>query len=178
MRPGQLLIVGIVPAFALGVLAGCSSSSKSSSTATTSAATTVPSTNAPSGTTIHVILGDTSGIGGPMTLVANPAAARAGDMTFVVKNAGTIDHEMIVLKTNVAYNKLPVVDSGDPPAPVKTGADKVDEGTKVGETGGNNLKPGETRTFTITNMTAGNYALVCNIGKHYQRGMRARFTVT
>jgi uncharacterized cupredoxin-like copper-binding protein len=177
MRLGKLLIVGIVTAFALGVLAGCSSSVKSSSTATTSVAT-VPSTNAASGTTVHVTLGDTSGIGGPMTLVASPATVPAGEVTFVVKNAGTIEHEMIVLKPTVAYNELPVVDSGDPPAPVKTGADKVDEGTKVGETGGENLKPGEIRTFTITNMTAGRYALVCNIGRHYQRGMRAAFTVT
>jgi len=183
MRYGRLLVIGTVPVLALSVLAGCTSSSKSSSatTPTTAAATvppTVPATNAASGTTIRVTLGDTQGVGGPMTLVATPATAPAGDVTFVVKNGGTIDHEMIVLKTSVSYNKLPVVDAGDPPAPAKTGADKVDEGTKAGETGDPNLKPGDTRTFTIKNMTAGTYALVCNIAKHYQRGMRATFTVT
>ena len=99
-------------------------------------------------------------------------------MTFVVKNTGTIDHEMIVLKTDTAYDQLPVVDGGDPPAPVTTGADKVDEGTSVGETGDPNVKPGETRTFTVKAMTAGKYVLVCNIAKHYGMGMRAAFTVT
>ena len=179
MRYGRLLVVGIVPVLALNVLAGCSSSSKSSSTTTqTTASVTVPPTDAASGTTIRVRLGDTQGLGGPMTLVASPPAALAGDVTFVVTNAGTIDHEMIVLKTSVPYNEIPVADTGDPPAPTKVGADKVDEANNVGETGDPNLKPGDTRTFTVKNMTAGTYALVCNIAKHYQKGMRGKFTIT
>ena len=48
----------------------------------------------------------------------------------------------------------------------------------IAETGDPNLKPGETRSFTAKNVTAGNYALVCNIAKHYGLGMRAPFTVT
>jgi uncharacterized cupredoxin-like copper-binding protein len=60
---------------------------------------------------------------------------------------------------------------------VTSGGDKVDESTSVGETGDPNLKPGETRTFTIKDMTAGNYVLVCNVAKHYQMGMRAAFKV-
>jgi len=127
---------------------------------------------------VNVTVGDTTGLNGPMTLVPTPAAVAAGNVTFVVKNTGTIDHEMIVLKTDTAFDKLPVVDGGDPPAPVTTGADKVDEGTKVGETGDPNLKAGETRTFTIKNMVAGKYVLVCNIAKHYGMGMRAAFNVT
>ena len=113
-----------------------------------------------------------------MTLIATPATVPAGNVTFKVKNTGTIEHEVIVLKTDTAFDQLPVVDAGDPPAPVTTGADKVDEGTSVGETGGENLKAGETRSFTVENMTAGKYALVCNIAKHYAMGMRAAFTVS
>jgi len=128
-------------------------------------------------TTVNVILGDAQGLGGPMTLTASPATAPPGDVTFVVKNNGTIDHEAVVLKTNVAYDKLPITYGGDPPAPVKTGADKVNEDTNIGETGDPNLKPGDTRTFTIKNMTAGDYAIVCNIAKHYGKGMRAPFTI-
>ena len=69
-----------------------------------------------------------------------------------MRNSGAVDHELLVLKTDTPFNKLPIVDSGDPPVPVKSGADKVDEGTKVGETGDPNLKPGQTRTFTIKNL--------------------------
>jgi uncharacterized cupredoxin-like copper-binding protein len=87
---------------------------------------------------------------------------------------------MIVLKLDPGqtWDKLPVVDSGDPPSSVATGADKIDETNSVGETGDPNLQPGETRTFTVPNMTAGQYALVCNVAQHYGMGMRAGFTVT
>ncbi len=91
-----------------------------------------------------------------------------------MKNTGTIDHEAVVLKTNVPFDKLPITYGGDPPAPVKTGGDKVSEDANIGETGDPNLKPGDTRTFTIKNMTAGDYVIVCNIAGHYGKGMRAR----
>ena len=141
------------------------------------AATTTTTTAPTSGTVVQAVISDTSGLNGPMSITVSPSSVRAGDVTFVVKNTGTIDHEMIVLKTDTPYDKLPVVDGGDPPAPVATGADKVDEGTSVGETGDPNVKPGETRTFTVTNMVAGKYVLVCNIAKHYGMGMRVGFTV-
>ena len=52
--------------------------------------------------TVNVTLGDTKGTDGPMTLTATPTSATAGDVSITVKNAGTIDHEMIVLKTDTA----------------------------------------------------------------------------
>ena len=113
--------------------------------------------------------GDSTGLDGPMTLTATPDSAPAGDVTFTVKNTGTIDHEMVVLKTDTPFDQLPV-GASEP--------DKVDETANVGETGDPAVKPGETRTFTITGMAAGKYVLVCNIAKHYAMGMRAPFTVT
>jgi uncharacterized cupredoxin-like copper-binding protein len=150
---------------AVAVLAGCGSSSPSSTT-DGGGGVTVP---AASGTVVEVVVGDTNGLDGPMTLTATPESVPAGDVTFTVKNEGTIDHEMVVLKTDTPYDQLPVGQS-EP--------DKVDETNNVGETGEPDVKPGETRTFTIKNMTAGNYVLVCNIAKHYAMGMRAPFTVT
>jgi uncharacterized cupredoxin-like copper-binding protein len=161
-------------------LTGCSSSSKSSTSTSSSAGGGVSVTTPALGNTVDIVVGDTKGLDGQMTLVATPNAAKAGDITFVVKNTGTIEHEVIVLKLDAGQTaaKLPVVDGGDPPVSVATGADKVDETNSVGETGGENLKPGETRSFTVKAMTAGNYALVCNIAKHYQMGMFAPFTVS
>jgi mono/diheme cytochrome c family protein/uncharacterized cupredoxin-like copper-binding protein len=147
-----------------------------SGAAAPSSTTTSPPT-APSGASVQVVISDSSGSNGPMTLTASPASAPAGNVTFVVKNTGTIEHEMVVLKTNMPFDQLPVVDAGDPPAPVKTGGNKVDEGANVGETGDPNLKPGDTRTFTIKHMAAGRYVLVCNLANHYRMGMRAAFTV-
>ena len=181
MQRGRLIIAGMAPVLALGVLAGCGSSSKATSPTTSSSSTgsvTTSTTAIASGNTVHVTVSDTKGLDGPMTLVVAPAAVQAGDVTFVVKNTGTIDHEMIVLQTSTPFNKLPITDAGDPPAPVTSGANKVSETNNVGETGDPNLKPGVTRTFTIKNMAAGSYALVCNIALHYGKGMRGAFTVT
>ena len=159
----------------LALLAAACSSSKSASTTTTSTSAAAVTTIHPG--TVQVVLGDTVGLNGPETLVASSAQVAAGNVTFTVKNTGTIDHEMIVLKTDTPFDKLPIVDSGDPPAPVSSGADKVDEAAKVGETGDPNLKAGETRTFTISNLAPGKYVLVCNIARHYALGMRSAFTV-
>ncbi len=176
MQHGRHYVIASVLAAGLFAVAGCgSSSSKGSSTTGGGGGVTVPSTSG--GTTINVVVSDTAGLTAKMTLVATPATAPAGNVTFVVKNTGTIDHEMVVLQTSTAFDKLPIVDAGDPPAPVTTGADKIAEEVNVGETGDPNLKPGDTRTFTIKDMKAGTYALVCNIAKHYGLGMRAAFTV-
>jgi uncharacterized cupredoxin-like copper-binding protein len=177
------IFAGIALIGLLGGTAGCASTPSSTATGSNSLEggikipTSSPSTKVKV-TTVHVTLGDTNGLGGPMTLAVSPATAPAGDVTFVVKNAGTIVHEAVVLKTKVAFDKLPITYGGDPPAPVKTGADKVSEDTNIGETGDPDLEPGGTRTFTIKNMTAGEYAIVCNIAGHYGKGMRAPFTVT
>ena len=172
MRRIRIPIIAVAAVAAL-VAGGCSS--KSTSSSTTGGGITV--TTVATGTTVQVTAGDTSGLNGKMTLTPTPASVPAGNVTFVVKNTGTIDHEMIVLKTDVPFDQLPVVDSNDPPVPVTSGADKVSEDGSVGETGDPNVKPGQTRTFTVKNMVAGNYVLVCNIAKHYGMGMRAAFTV-
>jgi len=181
-RRARGIVTGAALLGLLGVFAGCSSNASS----TASGANTLedgvkipgtPTATTASSTTVHVTLGDTQGLAGPMTVAVSPATAPAGYVTFVVDNTGTIEHEAVVLKTNTAFDKLPITYGGDPPAPVTTGADKVGEDTNIGETGDPNLQPGDTRTFKIKNMTAGNYAIVCNIAKHYGKGMRALFTI-
>jgi uncharacterized cupredoxin-like copper-binding protein len=102
----------------------------------------------------------------------------AGDVTFVVRNFGTMPHEMLVLQTDTPAHELPITDSGDPPVPVATGADKVDEEASVGETGGEPLEPSETRTFVVKDMAPGHYVLLCNLSGHYQLGMATDLTVT
>jgi uncharacterized cupredoxin-like copper-binding protein len=160
------------------LVSGCSSSSKKSSP-TTAKKSNATTTSAPgSGTTVNVAVSDTAGLNGTMTLKPDVNGVPAGDVTFVVTNNGTIDHEMVVLQTSTAFDKLPVDNAGDPPAPVASGGDKVSEDKNVGETGDPDVKPGVTRTFTIKNMKAGSYVLLCNIARHYGLGMRAAFTVT
>jgi uncharacterized cupredoxin-like copper-binding protein len=118
---------------------------------------------------VNVTVSDTAGTNGPETLVPASTSAPSGDITFTVKNTGTIDHEVVVLKTDTPFDKL-AVGTSEP--------DKIDEASSIGETGDPALKPGETRTFTLKGVTAGNYVLVCNIAKHYGLGMRAPFKVS
>jgi mono/diheme cytochrome c family protein/uncharacterized cupredoxin-like copper-binding protein len=125
-------------------------------------------------TTVNVTLSDTQGLAAPMSVTVAPTLVNAGKVTFVVKNAGTIVHELIVLKTSTPFDQLPIVDGGDPPAPVTSGANKVSEETSVGETG--DVAKGTTKSVTLT-LKKGSYVLVCNIAQHYGLGMRAIFTV-
>jgi uncharacterized cupredoxin-like copper-binding protein len=175
-----MTVVGALASAAL-LLAACggsSNSSSSSTSSTTGGGVTVPTSSA-SGTTVKVTVTDKKGVDGPMAMVVAPASAPAGDVTFTVTNKGTIEHELVVLKlgTGETWNQLPITYAGDPPAKVSSGADKISESGNVGETGDPNLQPGQTRSFTIKNMAAGRYALVCNIAKHYGDGMRAPFIV-
>ena len=179
--PRRVLQMGAAVVLALAFTACSSSSSNksSSSTATTAGggatATTAGGGGAlpGSGETVKVTVSDTQGLNAKMTLVAAPATAKAGNVTFTVTNKGTIDHEVVVLKLSGTETF-----SGLPITTVDGESDRVNEDANVGETGDPALKPGETRSFTVKNMAAGRYALVCNISKHYGLGMRAPFVVT
>ena len=180
LTPGHyVLVCNIAKHYGLGMRAAFTVTGSATTTPTTSVAATTPaaSTAPTAAGAVSVALGDTKGLNGPMTLVPAVKSAPAGDVTFVVKNTGTIEHEAVVLKTDTPFDKLPVTFSGDPPAPVTTGGDKVGEDTNIGETGDPNLKPGDTRTFTINNMTAGNDVIVCNLAGHYGKGMYAPLTI-
>jgi uncharacterized cupredoxin-like copper-binding protein len=180
LEPGHyVLLCNIAKHYGLGMRAAFTVTGPPTPAPTTPVASTTPSAStAPSAAGgVNVALGDSKGLNGPMTLVAATATAPAGDVTFVVKNNGTIEHEMVVLKTDTAFDKIPIADSGDPPVPVTSGADKIDEADNIAETGDPNLQPGDTRTFVAAGLTPGHYVLVCNIAKHYGLGMRAAFTV-
>lgn len=91
--------------------------------------------------------------------------AKAGPVTFKVTNhSRKLMHEMVVVKTALAEEQLPVK------------GDRVDEGKLkvVGEA--EEMKPGESRRITL-NLGAGHYVLICNVRGHYESGMHASFTV-
>lgn len=97
-------------------------------------------------------------------LAPTPATAVAGKVTFSVKNTGTIQHEMVVLKTHTPFDQLQVDAAG-----------KVGEDASVGEV--SEFAAGSTKSVQL-DLSAGSYVLVCNIEGHYGKGMRAAFTVT
>ena len=92
-----------------------------------------------------------------------PGKVAAGKITFVVSNFGALDHELVVLKTNVALDKLPVKN------------DKAIELGRVGKLPP--LKPGmSSKKLTLT-LAPGQYVLICNVAGHYAGGSRAAFRV-
>jgi uncharacterized cupredoxin-like copper-binding protein len=116
-------------------------------------------------TKVAIVVGDTQGLNGPMTMTVTPATAPAGKVKFSVTNNGTLLHEMVVikLKGTTTFDQLPVTKN------------RISEAGTIGEIG--NIPKGKTKSVTLK-LKAGSYALVCNIAKHYGLGMRAAFTVT
>ena len=100
-----------------------------------------------------------------MKIALDKTSLPAGPITFVVKNSGTMEHELVVIQTDLAENKL---------APDVEEPGKVDETGNVGETG--EVKVGESKTFTIT-IPAGHYVIMCNEVGRYAAGMHLTFTV-
>ena len=135
-----LKILGML-ALATTILAGCS----------TAAAT-------PKSATVNATLTD-------MKISLDKTNVPAGEITFVVKNSGGVVHELVVLQTTLAQDKI-AMDMDE--------AGKMDETGNVGETG--DVEAGASKTFTVT-LPAGHYVLMCNEIGHYGSGMHMTFTV-
>jgi len=163
MRTRKVILVASVLVLAV-VAASCSSGSSSSTTPSTTAAAVTSTTSAADAHTVTVIAGDINGLAGIMTYTASTATVKAGDVTFVLQNVGTIEHELVVLKTDTPFDQLAI-----------DGEDRVDEADSVGEVA--ETAAGVTDSVVL-NLTPGNYVLVCNIGGHYRLGMRIALTVT
>jgi len=89
----------------------------------------------------------------------------SGPVTFKVKNAGSIVHELVVVRTDIAQDKIQA--SPDEPSEMS------EEGTQ-GESG--DLEAGLTKDFTL-NLSPGKYVLMCNQPGHYMAGMHIAFVV-
>jgi uncharacterized cupredoxin-like copper-binding protein len=92
---------------------------------------------------------------------ATPSSTGHGRVTFRVRNAADMEHELIVIKTNRRADALPMRNG------------KASDGGAKGEV---EVDGGESKRLTL-NLSAGHYVLICNIGQHYQAGMRTNFTV-
>lgn len=96
-------------------------------------------------------------------------AVPTGDVTFQVKNGGTIAHEFVVFKTEDAADALPTA----------SGANEVNEDdttlASMGEV--EDVAPGATKSFSA-HLDPGKYVAICNVEGHYMSGMHIAFTVS
>lgn len=98
----------------------------------------------------------------------SPETIQSGDVKFVVKNnAPDLVHEFILVKTDLAIDKLPLNADG-----------RVDEeASQIKEVGvAEDVNPGTSAEFSAT-LEAGRYVYFCNIDTHYSVGMRGEFTI-
>jgi uncharacterized cupredoxin-like copper-binding protein len=113
-----------------------------------------------SGETVDVSIKDA-----PWTLTPSPATAPAGKVTFSATNDGTMQHELVIIKTDTPVDQLPTANDA---------VDTAAAGEEIGEIERFDAGTTEEATFDLT---AGKYALICNIPAHYAQGLHASFTV-
>jgi uncharacterized cupredoxin-like copper-binding protein len=95
-------------------------------------------------------------------VAVSPKSIPHGKVTLTVKNAGDMEHELVVIKTSKPAGKLPM--SGN----------RASEKGAVGEV--EDIPGGKSKKLTL-NLKKGHYALICNLPGHYKAGMRADLTV-
>jgi uncharacterized cupredoxin-like copper-binding protein len=102
------------------------------------------------------------------TITPSQPSVPAGPVDLTVTNGAPIGHELLIFRTDLAADKLPIGSDG-----------RVDEGgtgiVKVFDSGAN-VDAGKSTTFH-TALSAGHYVLVCNLPGHYAGGMHTAFTV-
>jgi uncharacterized cupredoxin-like copper-binding protein len=91
----------------------------------------------------------------------------AGSTRFRVRNNGSLEHELVIIKTVLPADNLPIDDAASV-VDVGAAGELVGEVEEIGST--------QERSATFT-LTPGKYVMICNIAGHYQQGMRTDFTV-
>ncbi|TMB99359.1 MAG: hypothetical protein E6J42_03815 [Chloroflexi bacterium] len=109
------------------------------------------------------------------TVSADKTSVPKGEVTFDVENKGKEDHDLVIIRTDLASDQLPAKDDRS--------ADEGAEGLKViGKTNTIEAGDNDSRVFTLD---PGKYVLISNEvrdtdnGKEadYEKGMRTQFTV-
>jgi len=96
------------------------------------------------------------------SVAASTKSITAGKVTFVVRNAGKMKHEFVVIRSNRHHHLLQM-----------HGQQASEVGVK-GEI--EPFGPGTTKSLTLT-LGPGKYVLLCNMPGHYKKGQYLAFTV-
>jgi Uncharacterized copper-binding protein len=92
--------------------------------------------------------------------------ASAGGVTFTIENVGATEHEMVVIQTDVAIADMPVEKhETDEEAPGMNPIGEVED-----------VQPGESTDLVLT-LEPGRYVFLCNLPKHFERGMATEFEI-
>ena len=97
--------------------------------------------------------------------IAVPTTLAAGKYTFHITNTGMMEHEMLVMKTDLAPAQLPMKDG------------ELNEDALPPMSDGPNIAPGKTQDRTIDLTKPGKYLFVCNLPGHFAKHMYTYVTV-
>jgi uncharacterized cupredoxin-like copper-binding protein len=114
----------------------------------------------PSGTPVNVLLDD-------FKVKQDATAVPAGNVSFRILNQGPTTHELIVVRTDHAPDKLPLQDDGLTVDEEGRGVELLDEVE--------GLDIDDRQTMDLR-LTPGHYVLYCNLEGHYLGGMHATLT--
>lgn len=101
--------------------------------------------------------------------IATSSTIKAGSVILEAANFGTIQHELLVFRSDLAPSDYPLDKDGN----------IVEDGpgiTLVSDA--DNIDPGRTQTRTVDLSQPGTYLFVCNIPGHFKAGMYSTVTVT
>jgi uncharacterized cupredoxin-like copper-binding protein len=116
---------------------------------------------APRGTPVNVRLED-------FKVRQDAAVVPAGTVSFRILNQGPTTHQLIVIRTDRAPDKLPLQRDGLTVNEHAPGIDLLDE------VGGLDI---DDRQTLVLRLAPGHYVLYCNLEGHYLGGMHASLTV-
>ncbi len=114
-------------------------------------------------------------MGGAMRLTADRGAVAHGTVSFLVTNAGSISHEMVILP--VPENQVPGTRPIGPDGTVDESGSLGEASGTCTEGSGEGILPGTSGWVTLT-LPPGRYELACNLPGHYAAGMYTQLTVT
>jgi uncharacterized cupredoxin-like copper-binding protein len=98
-----------------------------------------------------------------------PTQLASGKHTIGLTNRGSEGHEVVLFKTDLPADALPVGPDGDV-------IEDSPQLTVAGDSG-DALPPGRSTSFTTSALAPGHYASVCNLPGHYRLGMHLDVTV-
>jgi uncharacterized cupredoxin-like copper-binding protein len=137
----------VIAALTLLALTACSSKETSSATASES------------GSNVAVALSD-------YKIQPAVTSVSAGEVTFTIENVGATEHEMVVIQTDVAIADMSV--EGHETNEEAPGMNPIGEVEDV--------QPGESTDLVLT-LEPGRYVFLCNLTRHFERGMVTEFEV-
>jgi uncharacterized cupredoxin-like copper-binding protein len=101
-------------------------------------------------------------------LGVSAGTVRSGSVPITVTNNGTIEHEFVAFKTELAETDLPLVADGSRIDEKGSGITHLDPEAE-------DVKPNTSKSITIV-FAPGRYVLVCNLPAHYKQGMHVVLT--